>query len=156
MRIIAVGDTHGRDTWERIAAANLWDKFVFIGDYFDSREGISAAVQLENFKNIVAFKKRAPGSVVLLVGNHDFHYLGGISARYSGHQELYASEIREALEAARDSLQICFAADGHLFTHAGVTKTWCASNGVLTNDIEAGLNDLFRQNAIAFKFTPGI
>jgi len=38
MRIIALGDTHGRTDWKQITARERFDKVVFIGDYFDTHE----------------------------------------------------------------------------------------------------------------------
>ena len=75
MRILAIGDIHGRDSWKDIINDNVFDKVVFLGDYFDSREEISGAKQLYNFKEILQFKKYNIDKVVLLVGNHEFHYL---------------------------------------------------------------------------------
>jgi hypothetical protein len=75
VRILAIGDIHGRDSWKDIINDNVFDKVVFLGDYFDSREEISGAKQLYNFKEILQFKKYNIDKVVLLVGNHEFHYL---------------------------------------------------------------------------------
>lgn len=74
MKIIALGDTHGRHTWRKKAKENDYNKFIFVGDYFDSRENISPRFQIENFKRILEFKRSDPERIVLLIGNHDYHY----------------------------------------------------------------------------------
>jgi predicted phosphodiesterase len=42
MKTIAVGDIHGRDSWKRLAEQESFDQIIFLGDYFDSKENISA------------------------------------------------------------------------------------------------------------------
>lgn len=42
MRVIALGDTHGRLHWKAITSKDDFDKVIFIGDYFDTHDGISA------------------------------------------------------------------------------------------------------------------
>ena len=78
MKIVALGDTHGRDMWKTIVKIEEdFDKLLFIGDYFDTRDDIDASTQIQNFKEILEFKKENPDKVILLIGNHDFHYLKG-------------------------------------------------------------------------------
>lgn len=146
MRLLVVGDTHGRDDWQEIQAKEDWDKMVFIGDYFDTHENISAAVQLYNFNEIIRFKRANKLEVELLLGNHDFHYLRD-DQRYSGYQEVHRFDIREALEGAREELKMCYSYGDLLFTHAGVTKTWCKNNNIDITDIENSINQ-------AYMFTP--
>ena len=131
MRIIALGDTHGRNNWKAIAEKELatCDKFIFIGDYFDSHNsGYSGNRQIVNFKEILELKKANPDKVVLLTGNHDYHYIKGIGETYSGYQAGYALEIGELVEQAiKDGyLQMAFLVDDFFFSHAGLTKTWAS------------------------------
>lgn len=157
MKIIALGDTHGRDNWKQVIAKERFDKIVFIGDYFDSHEGVSAAKQKKNFKEIIAYKKRNPEKVVLLMGNHDFHYLENIDETYSGYQEKYTISIQALLQPAVDKglLQMCFRWKLILFTHAGVTETWCRNHLQRTDSIDHDINCLFQQNPAAFEFALG-
>jgi predicted phosphodiesterase len=40
MKLIALGDTHGRSKWKEIVEKeNDADKIIFIGDYFDAKDG---------------------------------------------------------------------------------------------------------------------
>lgn len=103
LKIIAIGDIHGRKIWEDIVVKNDYDVVVFMGDYFDSKEGISAADQIANFKNILAFKKENPEKVKLLFGNHDFHYHYPIEW-YTGYQVEGGYDIQEILKDAQPYL----------------------------------------------------
>lgn len=155
-KIIALGDTHGRDTWKAIVAKEEdADKIVFIGDYFDSF-GIKPHKQIENFKEILEFKRKNLDKVVLLIGNHDFHYMKWAGETYSGYNEMFASEIGEVIHQALDEelMQACFVSDKYLFTHAGVTKTWCATHGIDPNNIEEEICLMFENAPGAFRFKP--
>lgn len=163
MKIIAIGDIHGRDRWKEIVDDSLLagenvDKFVFLGDYFDTRESISAGKQMKNFKDILLFKRFNKDKAVMLLGNHDFHYLSDMSEKYSGYQDKYATEIEELVRdgLSDGSIQLAFSADGWLFTHAGVTKTWASACDILSKDDIAGaINGLFVRTPQLFKFTFG-
>jgi predicted MPP superfamily phosphohydrolase len=154
-RIIALGDTHGRPNWKEIAnqELNRCDRFIFVGDYFDSHDKDSnGKSQIENFKEIVQLKLDNPQKVVLLIGNHDFHYIKGVGETYSGFQSAYAMEIGELVERAiKDgSIQLAHIEDGILFSHAGLTKTWLnglirfnsAESDVVMNNIDPQIDDV--------------
>jgi predicted MPP superfamily phosphohydrolase len=157
-KIIALGDTHGTNKWKKIVKANKdADKIVFLGDYFDSFD-IPFSEQYKNFIEILTLKKEQPDKVVLLLGNHEYHYMSKYSYdRYSGHQLHYTGKIEEILtDAIKDgSIQIAYQNDGYLFTHAGVTKEWYENNMLNKDDtIANNINALFDVNPSAFKFTP--
>ena len=156
MKLLALGDTHGRKDWKNIVNQNA-DKIVFIGDYFDTHYDISANQQIENFKDIITYKRNNINKVVLLFGNHDFHYLRGIEEHYSGFQNEYKFDIQELIHGALADhlLQMCYVYRNFIFTHAGITKTWCKNNQVSLDNIERSINDLFQYQPAVFKFTPG-
>lgn len=157
MRIVAIGDIHGRNGWKQIINKEKFERVVFIGDYFDSFEGISSEVQKENFADIITFKKANPDRAILLIGNHDFHYLKTTYETYSGYQENQKEEIQKLLQQAIDEnlLQMCFVFDKLLFSHAGVTQTWCNNNRINILKIEKSINDLFKKKPSAFRFAMG-
>ncbi|MFN9956617.1 MAG: metallophosphoesterase, partial [bacterium] len=125
MKTLLLGDTHGRNLWKEIIKKETPDRIVFIGDYFDTRDDIDASTQIQNFKEILEFKKENPDKVILLIGNHDFHYLKGCGETYSGYQQWAAMDINEVLQPALTSghLQICHVYDEYIFSHAGLTQT---------------------------------
>jgi predicted phosphodiesterase len=145
MKIISIGDTHGRLQWKTIVAKEHdADLYVFIGDYFDTRNrGYSGNRQIENFKDILEFKKANPDRVILLFGNHDFHYIKNIGEDYSGYQAGYALEIGELVEHAinKDLVQMCYMHDKYFFSHAGLTKTWVKAT-LAPNNIDPQVNDV--------------
>ena len=126
-KIVCYGDLHGRTDWKYITTNNNFDKVVFIGDYFDTHENISALQQIGNFKDIIAYKKANMEKVVLLFGNHDWHYLRTSREQFSGYQPLHRIDIQEHLHNAIDDklMQMCYISENILFVHAGVSKTWC-------------------------------
>lgn len=156
MKIIAIGDIHGRDLWKYITLNETFDKLVFIGDYFHSYN-IDGEAQIQNFKDILQYKKDNPEKVVLLFGNHEYHYLRAVKETYGGYQIPRALYIQELLEDAikNDLIQMCFAHGKYIFTHAGITKTWCASHDIdLNQDVEQSINDLFKWKTVpAFRST---
>lgn len=156
--IIALGDTHGRDNWKEISITESdCDKFIFIGDYFDSHYGVPAQTQIDNFKDILEFKKNNMDKVVLLLGNHDFHYLRDAQEHYSGYQPYKFIDINEILEpAVRNGLVIgCYTHENYVFTHAGVTKTWCDANSIDVDNLAESINELLLTRPSAFRFTMG-
>jgi predicted MPP superfamily phosphohydrolase len=159
-RIICLGDTHGRVTWKEIVAKEASaDRIIFIGDYFDSHNrGVSGNKQIVNFKEILEFKKSNPDKVILLTGNHDYHYIRGVGETYSGYQGVYALEIGELVEQAikDDLMQMCYLHDKFFFSHAGLTKTW-VQRTLTPNNINPLVNDIMIQQINDYlKFQPRV
>ena len=155
MRIIALGDTHGRTDWKEIIAKETFDKIVFHGDYFDTHDKISFEQQMNNFIDIINYKRENVDKVILLLGNHDHHYLASTNVTGSGLQKKNKINIQKQLHIAIDDdlIQMCFIVDNLLFSHAGITKTWCKRNSL--NDetpIDELVNSLFKENPNAFEF----
>lgn len=158
MKIIALGDNHGRDVWKSIVTKESFDKLIFIGDYFDSVESISPDQQIHNFKEIIKYKEENAEKVILLIGNHDYHYFKNTDAKYSQYQESHASIFQDLLEDAfnKNFLQMSYLHENILFTHAGVTKTWCKNNSIDLHDISNSINQKFMTDRKAFSFTMGV
>lgn len=158
MKLIAIGDIHGREHWKRMVANEPEaDKIVFIGDYFDSF-GISANRQIVNFKEILQLKRDNPDKVVLLLGNHDFHYISEMEEAYSGYNSEYAEDIEAVVKQAikEELVQMAFQWNQFLFTHAGVTNTWYFENCEQGWEKDYIINKVFKENPEAFKFTEGM
>lgn len=130
MSSIVIGDLHGRSVWEEIPGLLTYDQIIFIGDYVDAKEGISEEKQIANFFKVLEFKKSNPGKVVLLVGNHDYHYFPFSKCEFSGFSQKLYSSISEIFEKEYQNglFEAAFLVDHFLISHAGVTKTWYAEH----------------------------
>ena len=157
MKIIGIGDIHGRDSWIKIVEQNPdADLFVFAGDYFDSFE-IDVMVQMQNFREIIKFKKENPNKVITLIGNHDFHYTSGCIGSYSGfNHSIYYNMKLEIESLIREGvLLVAHQINKFLFTHAGVTKTFCEEQNIDTNNLVESLNDFLIYKPHVFNFKLG-
>ena len=128
--MVILGDIHGRDIWKKILEiekkANI---VVFVGDYFDSKDGVSGARQLQNFKEIVSYKNNAESklqqSVVLLFGNHDFHYMPWFTRDpYSGYLPYMAAKYKRILVETLPQMCVAYSHESILISHAGVSVEW--------------------------------
>lgn len=160
MKIVVIGDLHGRGVWLDIVKKESADKYVFIGDYFDSFN-ISYEHQDANFKDLIKFKEENEDKVILLIGNHDFHYMKNIYEKYSGYQHIYRYRIEEMLDKAfnKNYLNICYKYNDFVFSHAGITKTWYETfikkYGVNLEKIEEDLNDYLKYKPNVYNFNIG-
>jgi len=158
MRIISIGDLHGKNHWEKVINKYDFDLLIFVGDYFDNLSGISNKEEILNFKNLLKYKEKYPDKVIILIGNHELHYLKGINEKYSGFQTIHKYDIQDVLEEAlsKNYLKACHLEDNFLFSHAGVTKTWLNNVGYdYEEKIDIFINDLFKYKPQNFKFTIG-
>lgn len=123
MKILVIGDIHGYSSWKSMIKGDE-DLVVFIGDYFDNKEGPNGGEQIQNFLEILKLKTQNLKKFVLLMGNHEYHYLNGICDRYSGYQNNPGINI--VVNEAFDSglLQWAYGVESYLFTHAGLTHRW--------------------------------
>ena len=124
-KTIFLGDTHGRSFWKLAIYQEQPNRVIFIGDYFDSFD-ISAVEQIHNFKEIIQFKKDNPQiKIIMLIGNHDFHYFPKIGYNgTSGYQAGAAPNISQIIDENRKHLQMAYNIDNILCTHAGIGEAW--------------------------------
>jgi len=156
-KTIFLGDTHGHDTWKAVIAKANPDRVVFIGDYFDSQEPeLTAAVQMFNMKEIIEFKKTGAMEVILLIGNHDYHYFPEIGYNgTSGYQAGAAIEIERFLNENREHFQMAYQIDDVLCTHAGVGYKWLFEQmkyNVTEGKVVDFINDLWKYKPKSFQF----
>lgn len=150
MSSIVIGDLHGRSVWEEIPDLLTYDQIIFIGDYFDAKEDISEEMQITNFFKILELRKNYPDKVVLLVGNHDYHYFSFSNSQFSGFSKKIYDFISEIFDTEYQDgiLEAAFLLDNFLITHAGVTKTWFAEH--IADPLE--LNPSQVEEAISLKW----
>ena len=147
MKLVAIGDIHGRDIWKQIIAKEQdADEFVFVGDYFDSFT-VKGLDQINNFLDIIEFKKQSKVPVTLIIGNHDYHYYPGIDETgTSGYQTLLAPSIKHVVGDNKQYLQVAYQVGEFVFTHAGLSSEWLDDMVVDwdVDSLDATVNDLFQ------------
>lgn len=151
MKTLIIGDIHGRRIWQEIISNEEFDQILFIGDYFDSYN-IGAEQQIENFKDIITLKEALHNDCILLIGNHDCHYLNFWQERYSGFQQGYQYTISHLLHTHLDKLQMCYVKDNYCFTHAGITNTWAIKHDIDLVNLEQSINDRWKYKPLSFMF----
>jgi len=126
MKITAIGDIHGRETWKDIVTDNPSSHFVFLGDYLDAYdiEEISEEESVENFYQLLDFKKGNSNKVTLLIGNHDFQYLYYPFGATNAMSKKYLPEIREIFRDNKNLFQFAYQRKNYLFLHGGLTNSW--------------------------------
>ena len=147
MKYNLIGDIHGRSSWQQLVREDAIN--VFLGDYLDPYAGEGFAPGEEEYANLLAiirYKQEHP-ETVLLLGNHDLHYL------WHEHYSRYnAADAERFAQLFRDHLHLFQAAyaigDRVLVTHAGVTRPWCELVG-----IEEGLSVAALAEAICQRMT---
>ena len=146
--MIVIPDVHGRLFWkEAIAAAKDDEKIIFLGDYLDpysyefvedpsmsqfaeTQETRSNHV-LNNFKEIIEFKKKNPDRVVLLLGNHDCTYAISTSICDCRRDSINYKEICELFEQNKDLFTLAYYVKiedkEYVFSHSGLHKEYAIS-----------------------------
>ena len=156
MKTLILGDTHGRSNWKDVLAAHPdAARVIFMGDYFDSFD-ISGVEQLYNFNEIIRFKEETDKEVIMLVGNHDHHYLD-VGETYSGYKAAHKWDFQDALKKNMHHLQIAYQLDDVLFTHAGVSPIWMDDafgwDSWSKSTIVKLLNEMYLNKPTAFNFS---
>lgn len=157
MKIIVLGDIHGRDIWKEIVAEEYdADCFVFLGDYVSSHDRrlmYDDEAQINNLKDILDFAEfenaMTPGRVILLRGNHDMQHLGYHWAECSGINWHVQDKMINMKERFLTNTQWVFVHDNIVYSHAGVSDVWMQNNDL--TDISQ-INDL--EPSEKFGFTP--
>ena len=126
-KILIVPDVHGRKFWHKaIEMIDEVDQVVFLGDYLDpySYEGITFEDALNEFEQILEFKEKHSDKVVLLVGNHDMHYIKTEFMDCSRLNVWRRVEVHDLFMNNIDKFQLIHEIDNYLFSHAGIYLEW--------------------------------
>jgi 3',5'-cyclic AMP phosphodiesterase CpdA len=122
--IVVIGDVHGLTNWKDVVKRHRGSMFVFLGDYCDPYEDIEPDALIKNFRSIVLFKKKHPKDVILLLGNHDMHYISEDIVTSTRYDNRMASRMKRIIYNNRDLFQYAWQYGNMLFTHAGVNDQW--------------------------------
>ena len=127
-KIIIIPDVHGRIFWREILKIENPEDyiFIFLGDYLDPYpdENIGSATAFLEFLQILEFKKKYPNNVILLIGNHDFHYINLYADRCSRFDRKNMSLYNSIFNKNKDLFQLTYATEDCLFSHAGLINKW--------------------------------
>jgi predicted MPP superfamily phosphohydrolase len=156
MKTIVLGDIHGRSNWKLAVHQDNPDRVIFIGDYFDSFN-IKGEEQLNNFLDIIEYKKSSGKEVIMLIGNHDHHYFPEIgNTGTSGYQSMFSYQISPVLDANREHLQMAYQMDDFIFSHAGISSMFLDSvfgkDGWKEETMINQVNELFKYKPATFNF----
>jgi len=157
MKTVVIGDIHGRSLWKLIINQEQdADRIIFIGDYFDSFD-IKGEEQLNNFLDIIEYKKTSGKEVIMLIGNHDHHYFPEVGdTGTSGYQRIFKHQIEPTIDANREHLQMAYQFDEFLFSHAGFSSKFMDSvfgeDGWKLETMVNDLNELFKYKPKSFEF----
>lgn len=142
MKIVVLGDIHGKLIWKDIIEKEQSDKIIFLGDYVSTHGLESAEQQVINLNSILEYKINNPDTVILLRGNHDIQHLGYNWAECSG----WNQKVYEMMKSRKDDyleLTQWVYIDKNLktiFSHAGVSTEWMRVAGINSiyeiNDME--------------------
>lgn len=137
MRVLVIPDIHGETFWKEPVQKYIdqVDKIVFLGDYLDPyrqfEDEYSPDTVFNNMMDIVNLKLINKDKVVLLKGNHDFHYTSkramelACASRcdkrnwhkfnnlFNDYDDLFKLAHLESIKGIT-----------YLFSHAGITTYW--------------------------------
>ena len=155
MKTLLIGDIHGRTIWKDILEreSSELSRVIFFGDYFDSFD-ISGIDQIHNFKEIIRFKESTNLEVVMLIGNHDHHYMN-VGETYSGYQHALQHDIYSVLRENMKHLQVVYKMDNILCSHAGISPIWLDETFGLWNksNVVDDINELYQYQPKKFNFS---
>ena len=151
LKTIVIPDVHGRTFWRKILEIKDPEnyKFVFLGDYLDPypEEGITKGDVFLQFMDILDFKKKYPNNVILLIGNHCYHYINLSCERWSRFDRKNMSMYHGIFNENKELFQLTYTDNNYLYSHAGLSDEWLNNFEIeLSNDIKEAsdyLNNLF-------------
>lgn len=131
MKILVLGDIHGRPFWRNIVDKEHPDLTIFLGDYVTTHELYTPEQQLTELKAILDFKEANPDKVIMLRGNHDLDGLGyywaacypsaaGVQGEMSKDKALGKRFLKNTLWIYGMNI----AGKPTIFAHAGVSTEW--------------------------------
>jgi predicted phosphodiesterase len=131
MKILVLGDVHGRSCWRDILAKENPDLTIFLGDFVTTHEGYTAEQQLTQLKAILELKEENPQKFIILRGNHDLDGLGYYWARCSPSAAGVQAEMSKDMDLGQWFLEESqwihvreIGGKKYIFAHAGVSVNW--------------------------------
>ena len=125
-KLIVIGDIHGLTKWRNVVEQHPnASRYVFLGDYCDPYGSqVTGERVIKNLRDIIEFKKKYPERVVLLLGNHDQHYLLPDIPKGSRYDASISETVYALFKDNESLFQAAYEERQLLFTHAGVLRSW--------------------------------
>ena len=153
MEVLVLPDIHSRSFWKE--AVDKWTgQIIFLGDYIDPYpfewpdelpDPVNSLFEILNFKDCNQER------VILLLGNHDFHYLFN---GYNGSRLdlINWDALHQIYNEDKEFFQIAKQIDDTLFTHAGVSTAWLKRHDLTLpkTDADVFLNEIFNTSPDIF------
>lgn len=126
MKIVVIGDIHGKLIWQDILDKENPDQVIFLGDYVSTHGLESTEQQITNLDSILEYKMNNPDTVVLLRGNHDIQHLGYSWAGCSGWDQKLYEMMKSRIDDYLNLTQWVYIDDNlkTIFSHAGISTEW--------------------------------
>jgi len=121
---VVFGDIHGSMYWQKVVNENPACRYIFLGDYLDPYENISRNQLLDNLKEIIQLKKDRNDDVILLLGNHDMHYMRLDIEPCTRFEETIAKDAHYLFTENFHLFTYAFQEENRIFTHAGISEKW--------------------------------
>lgn len=130
MKILVLGDIHGRSCWEPIIEKENPDLTVFLGDYVSTHGLITEKHQIDNLERILQYKEENPDTVILLRGNHDCESLFYWAECYPATGPIVKAYMAKNEERFLNNTQWIYLYKNICFSHAGVSSIWMDNNNI--------------------------
>ena len=142
-KVIALGDIHGSTKWRNIVDGNKDAQIVFLGDYLDPYVEYDCDEILDNLIEIIDFKRNNKDRVVLLLGNHDLHYISSDAEICTRFDFRIARKAGILFIENFKLFQYAFQLKDIIFTHAGISQRWFEKDfkGNIEHNIADQLNN---------------
>jgi hypothetical protein len=130
MKVLVVSDIHGRHETLRNAFDKFLsggaDKILLLGDLADSYTRSNEDI-MRCYKMAFDMKELLGDKVILLLGNHELHYMYPLDGYMcSGYRPDLAAQLEHYIQDHRKHYLVAYQVKNYLFTHAGVQKKWLA------------------------------
>ena len=150
MKILVIGDTHGRKGWKDIVSGETPNLTIFLGDFVSTHDRVTEEWQINNCDEIFKYKEENPDKVILLRGNHCVqHAIPEYWTRCSGYFPKVGEWMQQNRTRWENLTQWVYIHENLLFSHAGVSTIWMQNNNIESVD---DINTL--EPSEIFGFTP--
>lgn len=126
MKILSVGDLHGKPVWEDIDA-DKYDLVYFVGDIYDEFDHIRTMDEVHDNALALVQRARDLGNWFFCIGNHDAHYFKWQEpifkqVRGAGFNEKQLYRAYHLYIENKDLFKVAYQYNNYLWTHAGLSQ----------------------------------